>query len=258
MTEPQYQHDCERCVFLGRATAPEQDTLPLADLWLCPSDSGAHTLIRRYSSEGSEYASSPIKGSLQDARTWQRAASRRRSEREGKPIWKDWHAAYEEAMTLLSRGEHSHLLPTVVYHVFTGEECFTEDTFEKLEDAHSYAVAFLEGVIKKDRDFGHTSYYADLEYLQDAWNIMFGGAPGTRLKIGDYSRPSVWNEEGYAEVTISRLLVKTHPLHDRDVALRIRIAEEARESHAKFTKEMKEMDEERSEKEAVRIATGGE
>jgi hypothetical protein len=256
MTEPQYQHDCDRCVFLGRATAPEQDMLPLADLWLCPCDSGAHTLIRRYSSEGSDYASGPIKGSLQDARTWQRDASYRRAEKDENPIWKRWHDAYEEAMTFLSRGEHSHLMPTVVYHVFTGEECFTEDTFEKLEDAHSYAVAFLKGV-------GGTSWeYAELERLQGAWNIMFGGSPGGRLTVGYYIKPSIWDEEDHADVTISRLLVRTQPFADRDVALRISCAKERRQRTAQFTEEMQEMRERRNTRGETREesweATGGE
>lgn len=68
--QPYFEHDCERCVFLGKHTyhAPhctekheEYTILTTVDLYYCPgceNDMGG-SLIARFQSEGSEYASMP-------------------------------------------------------------------------------------------------------------------------------------------------------------------------------------------------------
>ena len=48
----QFDHDCNSCVFLGNYKEH--------DVYFCPKDSFGGTLIFRYSSEGSEYCSSPV------------------------------------------------------------------------------------------------------------------------------------------------------------------------------------------------------
>ncbi len=49
---PRFEHDCSTCVFLGRHRR--------ADLYVCPyPEHMAESVIARYSSEGSDYASSP-------------------------------------------------------------------------------------------------------------------------------------------------------------------------------------------------------
>ena len=202
--EPRHQHDCDRCVFLGRASAGE------TDYWLCPSGTGAHTLIRRHSSEGSDYGSGPIKGSLADAVTWQRDAAERRSREDEEPYWAESHARYTEALTLLAEGPHAHLMPTVVYGVgFTGG---TTVTFQTLPDAYSYArrlLLGLNGTVNRACD--------EPRDPEDAWNIMFGGAPGPHLTVGWYEFCDLRGESDDGEVTLSRLLAR--PLaRDGDVS----------------------------------------
>jgi hypothetical protein len=46
---PQYKHDCNRCVFLGRFKA--------VDLYFCNQGGSIPTVIARYSSEGPDYTS---------------------------------------------------------------------------------------------------------------------------------------------------------------------------------------------------------
>lgn len=49
---PQYQHDCSSCIFLGPYEAGGRNY----DLWVCP---GGPDLIARFSSEGPDYGSMP-------------------------------------------------------------------------------------------------------------------------------------------------------------------------------------------------------
>lgn len=49
---PRYQHDCNKCVFIGH-----RDT---ADVYLCVHQD-RHTIIFRFSSEGSDYASQTLR-----------------------------------------------------------------------------------------------------------------------------------------------------------------------------------------------------
>jgi hypothetical protein len=213
--EPRHQHDCDGCVFLGRAREGE------TDYWLCRVGGGAHTLIRRHSSEGSDYGSSPIKGSLADATTWQRDAAERRSREEEEPYWAESHALYTEALTLLAEGPHAHLMPTVVYGVAaTGGD---SRTFRLLPDAHAYAsrlVGALGGTLNRE--------YTEQRDPEDVWNVAFGAAPGPHLTVGWYEFCDLRGEAEDGEVTLSRLLARPSPVSDRDVARAAeRIAEES-------------------------------
>jgi hypothetical protein len=51
---PRYEHDCDKCVWLGCSD--------LADHWFCPSGGFGHqgSIIARFSSAGSDYTSMPI------------------------------------------------------------------------------------------------------------------------------------------------------------------------------------------------------
>ncbi|RYD66033.1 MAG: hypothetical protein EOP83_06050 [Verrucomicrobiaceae bacterium] len=54
---PAYEHDCEKCVYLGTT---EQHKVPTDHYWCGDSALGMPTLIRRYGSEGSDYSTVPI------------------------------------------------------------------------------------------------------------------------------------------------------------------------------------------------------
>lgn len=49
---PQFEHDCDRCLFLGRYNN--------VDLYVCARSNIADTVIARHSSEGSDYTSGLI------------------------------------------------------------------------------------------------------------------------------------------------------------------------------------------------------
>lgn len=53
--EPRFTHDCDGCVFLGRLVDAGTDT----DVYFCERCDGG-SLILRYASEGSQYASMPV------------------------------------------------------------------------------------------------------------------------------------------------------------------------------------------------------
>lgn len=62
--KPHYQHDCDQCVWLGSITFPAplstgQAPLTNADLYYCERCDGG-TVIARFSSKGSNYASCPV------------------------------------------------------------------------------------------------------------------------------------------------------------------------------------------------------
>jgi len=70
---PQFKHDCEACIFLGRWTEPEKDGVLRVeyDLYVCPRDwmarDGQHTCcVARYSSDGPRYASMTLSNELWD------------------------------------------------------------------------------------------------------------------------------------------------------------------------------------------------
>ena len=52
--KPQYQHNCEACVFLGRYTDSDQQRD--FDLYVCPQG-GIPTVIARFGNDGPEYSS---------------------------------------------------------------------------------------------------------------------------------------------------------------------------------------------------------
>lgn len=55
---PSWQHDCDRCVFLGKYDRHEGDGFDGDyDLYFCSDSYGFHTVLARYGSEGSEYRS---------------------------------------------------------------------------------------------------------------------------------------------------------------------------------------------------------
>jgi hypothetical protein len=58
MEEPAHEHDCEVCIFVG-ADAPEpgEPETNQVDLYIHLSERGRHTAIRRFSSDGPDYAS---------------------------------------------------------------------------------------------------------------------------------------------------------------------------------------------------------
>ena len=62
---PKHTHDCQSCTFLG---TDKQGT----DWYVCGSPE-SRSLIRRFSSEGSDYVSVPIAGTVQMSRLEQRA-----------------------------------------------------------------------------------------------------------------------------------------------------------------------------------------
>ncbi len=53
---PQFQHDCTACIFLGNMLAGGKSV----DLYYCPNDIVRSTVVARYSSEGSDYASGMV------------------------------------------------------------------------------------------------------------------------------------------------------------------------------------------------------
>lgn len=55
-TGPRFQHDCDSCEYLGQSDERAKRDY---DLWYCARCDGG-SLIARRSSEGSDYASSPI------------------------------------------------------------------------------------------------------------------------------------------------------------------------------------------------------
>lgn len=54
MEKPRYQHDCNRCVFLGKNGEH--------DLYVCAKDMVIETIIARYSSNGPDYCSGLLFG----------------------------------------------------------------------------------------------------------------------------------------------------------------------------------------------------
>ncbi len=66
--KPHYKHDCSSCTWLGSVTYPAplyyedvrglQFRMSNADLYFCKADEG--TVIARFSSQGSDYSSSPL------------------------------------------------------------------------------------------------------------------------------------------------------------------------------------------------------
>ena len=56
MNVPKFQHDCDQCQFLGEGVLQGKPV----DWYACPSREGLRTVIARYSSEPSHYASSTI------------------------------------------------------------------------------------------------------------------------------------------------------------------------------------------------------
>ena len=54
MTEPRYEHDCDKCKYLGRWNEH--------DLWFCPQGSlgGKGSILARVSSEPADYQSIPV------------------------------------------------------------------------------------------------------------------------------------------------------------------------------------------------------
>jgi len=62
--QPQHQHDCDQCVFMGRfhfeGPLSTGKTLSVdSDLWICPNGVLGPSCIVRHSSEGPEYGSYP-------------------------------------------------------------------------------------------------------------------------------------------------------------------------------------------------------
>ena len=54
--EPVHDHDCEGCIFVGSDVPWDgEPRCNQVDLYVCLQPSGDHCLIRRYSSEGSQY-----------------------------------------------------------------------------------------------------------------------------------------------------------------------------------------------------------
>lgn len=51
---PQFTHDCESCIFLGRYVDTYSSVRKDFDLYVCP---GEPTVVARYSSEGPDYNS---------------------------------------------------------------------------------------------------------------------------------------------------------------------------------------------------------
>ena len=77
MSGPYYDHDCEKCVYLGSIIDGDQTSIPpgivhagledlpqnleIVDLYFCPKGSiRTMSIIARYSSDGPDYASSHI------------------------------------------------------------------------------------------------------------------------------------------------------------------------------------------------------
>lgn len=60
MTQPQFTHDCERCVFLGQFQ--DKYSQPI-DLYACPPNGARRwiELVERWGNEGEEYRSESIK-----------------------------------------------------------------------------------------------------------------------------------------------------------------------------------------------------
>lgn len=61
--EPAYQHDCEACQFVGQTSPrPGEEPVNVVDLWRHDhKPEGRVTLIRRFSSDGSDYTSTTIR-----------------------------------------------------------------------------------------------------------------------------------------------------------------------------------------------------
>jgi hypothetical protein len=63
MTGPAYEHDCDRCVFLGQdiPRGSIERTANVVDLYYCPENPDwkgvSGSLIRRHASDGPEYSS---------------------------------------------------------------------------------------------------------------------------------------------------------------------------------------------------------
>lgn len=61
---PLYTHDCQYCTFLGTVKSLDNE-YTFTDLYHCqkswPSIGGVGSVIARYSNEGGDYASSPVK-----------------------------------------------------------------------------------------------------------------------------------------------------------------------------------------------------
>lgn len=55
MNDPQFEHDCDTCVFLGHYES--RDWRRPVDLYVCPGQPGGATIIARYGDEGPEYGS---------------------------------------------------------------------------------------------------------------------------------------------------------------------------------------------------------
>lgn len=58
MDFPQFQHDCNKCVFLGRHESHKTQK-PL-DLYVCAREGVIDTVIARYGNDGPEYSSGLI------------------------------------------------------------------------------------------------------------------------------------------------------------------------------------------------------
>ena len=59
MDTPVHDHDCDGCIYLGgEGPRPGEPPTNQVDMYFCPKSDGG-TLLRRYSSEGAEYASFP-------------------------------------------------------------------------------------------------------------------------------------------------------------------------------------------------------
>lgn len=54
MVKPIYEHDCDKCIFLGNYESPKSGDNQLYDLYFCP---GEDTVVARYGNNGWEYAS---------------------------------------------------------------------------------------------------------------------------------------------------------------------------------------------------------
>lgn len=58
---PRYEHDCERCRFLGTVAAPNRGADGVADLYVCVDvgQTMGPSVVVRYSDDGPDYSSIP-------------------------------------------------------------------------------------------------------------------------------------------------------------------------------------------------------
>lgn len=105
---PQFEHDCDHCVFLGRWTDPETHT-PY-DLYFHPSkEAFGETVIARFGSDGPEYASGTP---FSFGRIKSLTIARLRAQEKGLYSYNVYQAAYElDRSCELSRNELAKALP---------------------------------------------------------------------------------------------------------------------------------------------------